>query len=147
MTTSSHETYEILVMKAVDGQLTEPEEQQLHDHLSTCQACREELKDFQWIKQSTDRVRQRILQDSRLKPFQETGAVKAWNAFHLVLVFLGSLGLLIFSTYTFFLDPKVHVFVKWATGCAGLGGLGLFLYLLQNRLRQVSHDPYRHIDI
>lgn len=147
MTNQNHEHYEALVMKAVDGQLTEQERRELQEHLTICPTCRAELQDFQWIKQSTDQLRQRILQDARLEPFREPTGVTAWNFLHFMLLGLGSIGFVGFSVYSFFLDPQVPVFVKWAAGCAGFGGLGLFLYLLQNRLRHQSEDPYRHIDI
>ncbi len=147
MTNSNHETYEILVMKAVDGFLTDTEQRLLDEHLQTCDECREELQDFQVIKRSTDRVRERILQDAKIEAFRESTGVKAWNWGSFVLLWLGALVFFGFATYTFFLDPKVPLLVKVAAGLAGTGGIGLFAFILKTRLQGQAHDPYREIDL
>ena len=90
----NHEEYEILVMKAVDGQLSAQEQAQLEQHLQSCKDCREELHDFQAIKASTDFVRQRILTDAAYEPLREPALVRAWNRLNFVFVALGCLFLL-----------------------------------------------------
>lgn len=147
MTNSKHETYEILAMKAVDGLLTEDEQRLLEEHLETCEECREELEDFQFIKKSTDRVRQRIMQDASIEPFREPPIVRTWNWASFLMIWTGTLVLVGYGAYTFFLDPKVPLLVKIAAGLAGGGGLGLFSYILTNRLQGQANDPYREIDL
>ena len=147
MTNQNHEAYEILVMKAVDDQLSEDEQRQLDEHLKTCKDCREELMDFQAIKDTTDQVRQRILSDATIEPFRETPAVRSWNRLNFLLIALGVTFLFGLGTYQFFLDPKIPWYTKAASGTAGAGLLGLFMYILRVRIKGQQHDPYREIDI
>jgi len=134
-------------MKAVDGQLSAQEQAQLEQHLQSCKDCREELHDFQAIKASTDFVRQRILTDAAYEPLREPASVRAWNRLNFVFVALGCLFLLSLGTYQFFVDSQVSWYVKAASGVAGSGALGLFLYILRVRLKTQPHDPYREIDL
>lgn len=147
MTKQNHEHYEILMMKAIDGRLSSLEKTELDEHLQTCEECREELSDFQVIKDNTEQIRQRILADAEIEPFRENAPTKAISYLAFTLLFTGALVLMGFAAYTFFLDEKVPLLVKAGAGIAGGGGLILFAYVLRVRLRGIKHDPYKEIDL
>lgn len=141
-----HEQYEVLLVKAVDGQLTSDEQRLLDAHLAQCAQCREELADFTTIKETSDAMTQRILQDARLEPPREIGARRAFLNACFALVVAGLLILTGFGTFMLLSDPMVPLLVRVGAGAAGLGTLGLLLYLLVTRLRGRGADPYQEID-
>jgi anti-sigma factor RsiW len=145
----SHEVYEVLVVKAVDGQLTPAERAQLDAHLPSCPSCRDELRDFRHIKEATDMIRSRIMRDAEIEAPRPSARARAALGTGLVLVLIGALTLLGFSAYTFFADSAISPLVRVATGLVGAGALVLLAYVLRIRLRAVrgGRDPYREIDL
>ena len=141
-----HERYEILLVKVVDGLATDDEQRALDDHLATCQECREELADFTAIKETTDAMTERIMQDAIIEPPRESAPARAWIIICSLLV-IGGLGLLYgFGALQLLADPSVPLPVKIGTGAAALGVVGLLIYLLRVKLRGAGKDPYREID-
>ncbi len=143
---TGHEQYEILLVKAVDGQLNAGEERQLAEHMERCGQCREELADFTAIKETTDAMTERIMQDAIIEPPRESAPARAWIIICSLLV-IGGLGLLYgFGALQLLADPSVPLPVKIGTGAAALGVVGLLIYLLRVKLRGAGKDPYREID-
>jgi hypothetical protein len=143
----SQEQYEVLLMKAVDGVLT-PEEQVLWDeHLRTCESSREEFMDFVAIKETTDSVRQRILLDAELEPIREGAARQAVNWLGFSMIVLGGLLLAVMVGYEFFSSPEIPMWHKVGSGLLWGGFVALFAQLFVRRVRTVSRDPYRDIDM
>jgi len=141
-----HERYEILLVKVVDGLATDDEQRALDDHLATCQECREELADFTAIKETTDAMTQRILQDARLEPPREEGTRRIFLGLCFALIIGGLLLLAGFGGFQIFTDPTVPMLIRLGLGAAGIGALGLLAYLLKNRLLARGGDPYEEID-
>lgn len=142
----NHEHYEHLLVKAVDDALTTEEKRELDAHLSTCQTCASELKDFQLIKETTDAMTSRIMHDAQIEPPRITGAARIWIQASLLLLLLGALMLTGFAGYALFADAAVPVVVKVGSAVAATGGLGLLLYVLRLRTRAAGKDPYEEID-
>lgn len=141
-----HERYEILLVKAVDGQLTAAERRELDAHLLSCAACRAELEDFNLIKETTDAMTQRILSDAAIEPPREPGGVRAALGLGFLLLLAGALLLLGFAGYTLLADAGVPLIVKAGAGALGLGVLVLSAYVVLLRRRAARRDPYREID-
>jgi len=147
MTIQNHEHYEILLMKAIDDRLSSLEQRELDDHIKNCYDCRVELHDFRAIKRDTDQLRQRILKDAQIEAFRESSVVKASNYLGFTLILLGSLVLIAFAVYSFFLDEKIPLIIKASEGVIGSGALFLLAYILRVRLRGIKHDPYTEIEL
>jgi len=147
MSQTAHERYEVLLVKATDGMLTDAERGELDAHLAECASCREELDDFAKIKETTDAMTDRILKDALIEPPREAPSTRALLSASFVALLVGTLVLLGFAAYTFFADAEVPWPVKLGAGVAGLGALALLLYTLRVRLRALKRDPYREIDL
>jgi len=143
-----HERWEALLMRRVDGCLHDPAERRAFDqHLSTCESCRTELRDFGAIKQTTDAMTARVLADLTIEPPRPRPAARAALRFSFVLLGLGATLLLGFAAWAFVTDASVPLVVKLGASLAGLGGLGLFGYALVVRSRASRRDPYQEIDL
>lgn len=143
----SHERYETLLMRAVDGVIGDDEQGELDEHIETCAECREELTDFRDIKAATDAMTARILQDARIEPPRETPAARASISVAFLAILSGVLLLLGFAGWTFATDPNVPPVVKIGAALCSLGGLVLLGYTLMLRYRaRRGRDPYQEID-
>jgi len=147
MSEKNREYYEMLMMKAVDGELTPSEEKEWLAHLETSPEFQEEWADFKEIKDATDFLRQRILADAEIEPFRESNGVKMMSGLAFSMIGIGALLLLGFSVYSFYMDDTVPLLIKIASSLAGGGCLILFLYLLGVRIRGYQNDPYKEIDL
>lgn len=144
---AEHEHYEALLMKAVDGLLSASERDELDAHLADCEVCGAELADFRRIKETTDAMTQRILQDVAIEPPRETRPVRWFLGTSFLVMLLGALLLGGFAAYSLFGDPKVPLVVKIGSGAMALGLLGLLAYVLRVRARAAGgRDPYEEID-
>ena len=139
-----HSDYEALLMKAVDGVIGADEQRLLDAHIEGCAGCRGELADFLAVKETTDAMTQRILQDARLEPPRERGAVKAIVAYSFGLMLAGALLLLGFGAWVMLTDVEMPLVVKVGAGLGAIGALGLVAVALRTRLR--GRDPYEEID-
>jgi len=146
-TERSHELYEILLMKAVDGLLSAEEKSKLDEHLEGCAACRTELADFREIKKSTDAMTQRILRDAQIEPPREGPGARSVLGAGFALLLVGALTLIGFGLYALMSDPTVPVLMKAGTGAGGLGALVLLAYAVRIRLRAMRKDPYKEVDL
>ncbi len=143
---SDHETYEVLLMKAVDGVITKTEQSELDTHMQGCSSCAAELADFRTIKETTDALTQRISRDAALQPV-EAGAEKVFGTLSLVLMLVGALLLFGVGGYVFFFDPAVHPLVKLGAALCSVGAFGLLAYSLNlARRAHGDNDPYKEID-
>jgi anti-sigma factor RsiW len=141
---SAHERYETLLMRAVDDVLSDEESAELDEHMTTCASCIEELADFRRIKETTNAMTQRILQDAKLQPPHESGATEAVISLSFLMLLAAALLLLGFAGYTFTIDTEAPMIVKVGAGLAAAGSLLLLGYVLRSRTR--GNDPYKEID-
>lgn len=146
-TERSHELYEMLLMKAVDGLLSTEEKSKLDEHLEGCAACRAELADFREIKKSTDVMTERILKDAEIEPPREGPGARSVLGVGFALLLAGALTLIGFGLYTLMSDSTVPMPIKAGTGAAGLGALVLLVYVARIRLRAMHKDPYKEVDL
>jgi hypothetical protein len=142
----NHETYEILLMKVVDGFASIDEQQAFNRHLESCESCHEELASFTQTKDTTDAMTARILLDAQIEPPRSSVTTRLIES-SIFAVFLAAF--IVFFSYaaiTFWNDPKVEPWLRY-TMTALVGGLViLFFRVLIPRLRSRGKDPYEEID-
>ena len=137
---------EELLMKAVDGLLSDEERRELDRHLGDCPSCREELRDFDRIKETTDGMTARILADGRIEPPRAKGLTLRlrWAGW---LALAGGCALLVgFAGWSLARDVEVPLAVKVALALLAVGIVVLFGYVLRARARAHGRDPYEEID-
>jgi hypothetical protein len=138
--------YEALLMKAVDGLLSPEEKTELDAYLAEHPELAAELDDYSDIKETTDAMTTRILQDANIEPPRPTAPTKALLSGSFMLVLAGALLLLGFAGYQFAIDSEVPMLVKIGAALAGAGLLSIFGYTLRIRMRAAGRDPYEEID-
>ncbi len=140
------EHYEALLMKAVDGVLSADERRELDAYLKDHPELAAELDDFNHIKETTDAMTARILQDARIEPPRPAAPARALIGGSFLLLLAATLLLLGFAGYHIAVDPEVPTLVKLAFAL-GAGGLaGLLAHVLRVRARAAGRDPYEEID-
>lgn len=138
---------EELLMRAVDGLLTEDEERELETLLEELPGYRDELKDFQEISAMTDAMTRRILMDARIEPIRPPTSTRALVSTSLLLLLAGFLLSTGFAAWSFLADSDVPLVLKVAAGAGGLGLLGLLVHVLRVRRRAQGRDPYQEVDL
>lgn len=144
---SDHKRYETLLMKAVDGVISEAEREELEGHMVSCSSCREELDDFSELKATTDAMTARILAHAHIEPPRPGPATRAALSIAWLAMLSGLLLMLAFAGWAFARDPTVPDLIKIGAGLCGLGGAILLGYTLMLRFRaRGGRDPYQEID-
>ena len=144
--TEENEMYEALMMKSVDGVLDPEEARLLEEYLEKHPQRREELSGFSEIKEVTDMLTKRILDDARFDPPRESAGSRTVVNLGTILIVLGLIVLLIYGGYAFAIDPTVSLAVKIGSAAAGVGALLLLIHVVRLRLRSAATDPYKEID-
>ena len=141
----NQETYEILLMKVVDGIATQEEEQQLNEHCRNNRDCQEELDSFLQIKASTDAMTKRILKSAKIDPPRLSPAVRMIDHTGLLFILAGYLSLVGFAGYHLLTAPDLNPVVKYAYTAVIIGLSILFARVAIGRLTG-DKDPYEEID-
>ena len=115
----SHEKYETLLMKVVDGFATDDESRELNRHAEECANCREELASFTKIKETTDAMTARILQSARIDPPRPSPLARmAENSGFFLL--LGAFTILSgYAVFEFWNDPEIAPLIKYTISAVG----------------------------
>ncbi len=144
--TTDHQIFEHLLMKAIDQQLNAEERQRFEAHLVTCRTCQEEYQDFKAIKDRTDTLSQRIMQDAAGIPPRERPGARRLVTLATLSIVAGLLFLIAFAGYHLALDPQTPLLVKSAAALVTAGGLALASHAFYQRARAHRTDPYQEID-
>lgn len=142
----SESNFEALLMKAVDGVLTEAEERELEAYLEAHPEAVDELEDYREIKEVTDQMTERMLADARLEPFRETPGQRSFSWVAFAMIFAGLTMILAFTFERLFADPDVPWAIRFGAALVLGGVTALFLRTLWRRVRTLGTDPYEEID-
>lgn len=139
------ERYEILLMKAVDGEITHAEHAELEALLDADPERRAEYHDMTAIKSLTDNVVQRILADADLEPIRPSAPTRHILTLSWLLILSGLALILGWTAYETLTEPDVPLAVSVGLGASLLGSVVIVGYLLTLRVR--GRDPYEEIDL
>ena len=141
----NQETYEILLMKVVDGIATQEEEQQLDEHCRNNHDCQEELNSFLQIKASTDAMTARILKSAKIDPPRLSPGLRLVDSTGLLLILGAYTTLIGFAFYQLWTDPKMEPIVQYSCTALIIGFTVLFARVAVGRFTGGT-DPYEEID-
>lgn len=142
----SNEEREALLMKAVDGRLSQEEEARLAEWLREDEALAAELDEYRQIKDATDAMRARIWADANLEPYRPPPQTRRLLGSGFALVFVAAVLLMAFVARIILWAPDVPVMLKGAFGLGAFGAVLLFAYVFRVRWRGRGKDPYEEID-
>lgn len=145
---SEHDNPELeaLLVKAVDGLLSDEEAARLERLLDAQPELRGELEMDMSIKATTDAMTARILEDARIEPVRPSPRGRTVLGTGFFLVFAGLAVLFGFGLHALMTDPEVPALVRLGVVAAGFGVATLFGYVLRVRLRAAGRDPYGEVD-
>jgi predicted anti-sigma-YlaC factor YlaD len=142
---SDCDTYQVLMMGLLDGELTSAQEDALREHIKGCSTCAAELTKYQNL--------QRIAASVRLSEPTDREWERFWAGFYnrlerqsgWLFVVLGTLLLVVYGAIELVREPGIHVVLRVGLASLALGFILLFLSVLRGRLRLLRYDPYRGV--
>ncbi len=141
---SKCEVFAPLISGALDGELTQQQQQHLYQHLSDCAKCQRlytELESVQFELRRGDTA-EHLLQHQN-----ETTSERFWPRLGWLLMLLGVLPLLGFAGYQFLSDSQLPIWVRIASGSMILGALILFIYVARQRMVNAKTDNYKKVQL
>ncbi len=138
------ETYEILMVKALDGMLLPEEEEVWEAHLARCPECRQEFESFARTRDVMDEFRVRMLSEREQR--LQSKPMPTSNRLAVVLVVLGVLLMWGFSAWHVMVAPEVPWPLRLGHGLVLLGMTVGLLVVSRDRWRTLKTDPYAEVD-
>lgn len=149
MTRSERERFEALLMKAVDGEISQQEQAEFDTFIEQYPECKQEWRELHNLKEVTSAMK-----------FKSPGA-EVWDTYWQrvynrlergIAWILISLGCVILLTYGGFKaaeaiigDPHLELIVKIGLFLAIGGGFLLVVSVVRERLFSYKHDPYKEV--
>ncbi|MFN3201600.1 MAG: hypothetical protein ACE366_24570 [Bradymonadia bacterium] len=130
-----------LLMKAVDGLLTAPEQAEFEALLAAEPALKQEYEEMSGVKSETDTLAHRI----RATGPRESEAGRRTVGFATTLIVAGTALLAGYATYEFIAHPHVPTVVQVGIGAVAAGVVALLGKVIAGRL-SAGRDPYEEID-
>jgi anti-sigma factor RsiW len=141
----SHETFEILMMGYLDGELVDTDHERFHSHLQSCARCSVEIVRYRRINDLASALRPREPQDYELERFWKVLYNRMERRGAWLLLAAGVLVLTSLLVVEVVLTPLLSSWVKLGIGALAVGFVLLFLNVLRARLRTLPYDRYREI--
>jgi anti-sigma factor RsiW len=140
----SPELQELLV-KAVDGELTDAEREEFERLALTDPSLRAELEGMRAASQSLGQLRLRDPNPDDWNPFEKGQAARAERMTGWLALLAGFLLLAGFALWALFTAPEAPLVVKLAVGAAAGGLALLFIQVLRRFAAEHRNDPYKDV--
>lgn len=146
MTTNENScaVFEPLISGALDGELTQQQQQHLQQHLNHCERCRRIYDELEAVQTELRKGR------SGAHPLQQNQAASVggfWPLLGWALLVLGVLPLIAYGIYQFMLDEHLPLWVRFAIASTSLGLVVLFVYVARQRYLNGKTDNYKKVQL
>lgn len=143
---NSHEKYKILMMKYMEGEITEDEKYEFEEHIKTCRECNEEVQEFQKLKEVMKGMRYKKPPDEIWKTYWSRVYNRIERGLGWIFTSIGAIILLIYGGFKgvegLIKDPGVAIIAKIGI-LSGIAGLAiLFVSVLRERIFISKSDKY-----
>ncbi len=140
-----HETFEILMMGYLDGELTEPDHEVFRAHLESCAQCSRELVHYRRLTDIASSVKLREPQDHELDRFWQVlyNRMERRSSWLFLVA-----GVVLVTSFIVAEVARTHLLAWWlklGIGAIALGFLLLFINVLRARLKTMPYDRYREV--
>lgn len=143
---NSHERYKILMMKYIEGEITENEKQEFEDHLKTCSECREEAQEFKKLKEVMKGMRYKRPPDEVWKTYWSRVYNRVERGLGWIFTSIGAIILIIYGGFkgveNLIKDPSVALIAKVGILVVIAGLSILFVSVLRERIFISKTDKY-----
>ena len=138
-----------LMMAYLDNELNDSQKQIFEDHIAQCQACADELKEFQRLKQMTDDLSLAEPEDHMWKQYWDNVYNRVERGIGWILFSVAGVLLILYggawSIRHIITDPTVSLCVKIALLALVAGLAVLFVSIFRERLYFWNKDRYRNV--
>jgi len=142
---SNCEKYKTLLMGLLDGELTAEETQDVNQHLTRCQGCRDEYEALESTGKQIGKV-------TFVEPTEEE-LNRLWKAPYsrwtknsgLFLVLIGWITLVIYAVVEALRDSQEPLFSRLAVAAVIIGFVVLLFNVIRERMVTYKIDPYKEV--
>ncbi len=142
-------TAQQFMMKKLDGVITAEEEQQLHQHLETCQQCAQDFKQIYQTKEVTQSMKRQLLPEMAWEDYWSHLYNRLERGIAWILISIGLILILGYAAVDFVVtvvfNPKMGLVERVGITALILGGIILFISVLREKLMTRKVDKYREI--
>lgn len=140
------EPFKGLLVGLLDGELTPDEARQINEHLTRCEACRQE---YEQLRETTGKLAAISFQepgDAVLAQMWKSPYSRLARNASLVMIIGGYAMLIGYGVFEFLTSGKEAVPAKLGLAAVALGFLILLVQLIRERVRTYKTDPYKEIE-
>ena len=150
MNTVSCDTYQVLLMGYLDGELDETQRAELEEHLDSCAACRAERGAYESLNRMVRSMEsysesERALERYWNQTWNLTERKLGWALTGIGAAIVAGFGLFEF-TRAFWTDPDVPMVLRVGTGLGGAGVLVLLASLVRERIMLRKKERYTEVE-
>ncbi len=141
--------YKLLMMKALDGEISPEEERELHAHLRGCSECRGEFQQFQQLKEQTMEIKKQVLPEAAWEDYWRRLYNRLERGLVWILISIGAVILLGYAAYQFVIETlsaaDLPGIVKFGILALVIGLAILLVSVIREKLLLRKHDKYKEI--
>lgn len=137
-----------LLMKQVDGEISDLERRELEDYLADHPEVRRELSMYSTIKKETAEMKEYLMPEMAWEDFWKSSYNKIERSLGWIFLSIGFILLWGFSGYEMireFFGANMPFAVRWGIISLWTGGGILLLSVIRERLAVRKHDKYRKV--
>ena len=136
-----------LITGYLDGELTQQDSQRVSLHLQSCETCKSSFEELQAMQKLIKQSKYPNMDESQLKHVVNDLTSKKLELISWVAIVSGFVFVLVLAGYEFWIDTSLSGFEKFTVGLLIAGGVGLFLSVLRQRLKNRKNDKYRGVKL
>jgi anti-sigma factor RsiW len=145
------EDIRVLLSALVDNELDPEQKKMVSDHITGCDACREEYVKMKKLKEVTDDMKYFDLPDRLMAGYWKGIYNRIERGTGWVFLSIGAILILGFGAWElldkFFLDPRPPMILKLGVGTLLIGVIMLVVSVIRERLFSMAHDRYEEVEI
>lgn len=136
-----------LITGYLDGELTQQDSQRVSLHLQSCETCKSSFEELQAMQKLIKQSKYQNMDESQLEHVVNDLTSKKLELISWVAIVSGFVFVLVLAGYEFWIDTSLSGFEKFTVGLLIAGGVGLFLSVLRQRLKNRKNDKYKGVKL
>ncbi len=141
--------FRLLMMQAIDDEISPADRKALQEHLQSCPSCREEFQRFSNLQKETQTMKRQLLPEMAWDDYWSRLYNRLERSISWILISLGAAVLGAYGAYHAVLemlgDPQMPGFIKAAIIGVSAGGVLLLISVIREKLMVRKHDKYKEI--
>jgi hypothetical protein len=140
----------IYISGSLDGELTAEQQDQLDEHLATCQNCRKEYEELLKLKEVTSNMRFSDLPDRYWASYWNNIYNRLERGIGWIFISIAAIILLAYGLWNllnnFFVNETIPIVLRIGVGFGLLGLLILLVSILREKIFARKHERYKEVE-